>query len=275
MPSTVLIDWAMGQGMKSTRRRILSLGSCILVVTSVCLSANVHAAEVRVAVAANFTAPMAQIAATFEKSTGHRLLISYGSTGRLFAQISNGAPFEVLLAADSTAPAKLEASGLTVKGSRMTYAIGRLVLWSPLPTVVDSHADVLRRGDYTRLAIAAPLLAPYGAAAVQTLERLGLRAASQPKWVTGESIGQAYSLVATGNAQLGFVAASQVFSGGKLISGSAWLVPADLHSPIRQEAVLLNRAQSNLAARALLTYLKSDAAKAIMASFGYEAPKRQ
>ena len=272
MPLIVLINWAAGQGMQSTRRRIVAVAASILMVTAACFSVAAQAAEVRVAVAANFTAPMAQIAAAFEQSTGHRLLISYGSTGRLFAQISNGAPFDVLLAADATAPAKLEESGLAVKGSRMTYAVGRLVLWSPLPDVVNSNADVLRRGDYSRLAIAAPLLAPYGAAAVQTLERLGLRAASQPKWVTGESIGQAYSLVATGNAQLGFVAASQVFSGGKLISGSAWLVPADLHSTIRQDAVLLSRGQSNPAARALLAYLKAEAAKAVMASFGYKAP---
>ena len=263
-----LIDTAERRGVDSVRRRIVALAANILVVLTACISVAAQGAEVRVAVAANFTAPMAQLAAAFEKSTGHRLVLSYGSTGRLFAQISNGAPFDVLLAADSAAPAKLVANGLAIKGSRLTYAVGRLVLWSPLPDVVNSNADVLRRGDYARIAIAAPLLAPYGAAAVQTLDRLGLLAASQPKWVTGESIGQAYSMVATGNAQLGFVAASQVFSGGQLISGSAWLVPAELHSPIRQDAVLLKRGQSNPAATALLAYLKSDTANAVIASFG-------
>ena len=253
-----------------TKFAAVALAYCLAVVASAS-----RAAEVRVAVAANFIAPMTQIALGFEKSTGHKAQLTTGATGRFFAQISNGAPFDVLLAADSTTPAKLEQDGLAVTGSRFTYAVGRLVLWSAVIGTVDSQGDVLRRGDFTRLAIAAPLLAPYGAAAVQTLERLGLRAATQPKWVTGESIGQAFSMVATGNAQLGFVAASQVFENGQLKSGSAWLVPADLHSPIRQDAVLLNKGKSNPAAAALLAYLQGDAAKAVMASFGYEAPGRQ
>lgn len=238
------------------------------------VAGGVHAAEVSVAVAANFTAPMARIAADFEKATGHKAVLSYGATGRFYAQISNGAPFDVLLAADAATPAKLVQEGKAVSGSNFTYAIGRLALWSAAPGFVDAQGDVLRRGQFTYVAIAAPLLAPYGAAALQTLEKLGLRAAIEPKFVTGESVGQAFTMVATGNAELGFVALSQVFENGKLKTGSAWVVPASLHSPITQDAALLNRGQSNPAAIALLAYLKTANAKAVITSFGYEAPSR-
>ncbi len=234
------------------------------------LSCASHAAQVQVAVAANFTAPMKQIAESFEKETGHQVLLSSGATGKFYAQIKSGAPFDVFLSADGETPARLDAEGATVAGSRFTYATGRLVLWSPRPGAVDSRGDVLRANAFRHLAIAAPRLAPYGAAAVQTLTRLGLLGAVESKFVQGESIGQAFGFVASGNAELGFVALSQVFENGQLKSGSGWVVPADLHSPLRQDAVLLARGKDNPAAAALMRYLKSDRVRAIIRAYGYE-----
>ena len=228
-----------------------------------------QAAEVNVAVAANFSAPMKRIAEEFEKDTGHKVVLSFGATGRFFAQITNGAPFDVFLSADDETPAKLETEGAAVAGSRFTYATGRLVLWSAKLAFVDDKAAVLVRNDFRHLAIAAPKLAPYGAAAMEVLTKTGMLALVQPKLVTGDSIGQAFNMISTGNAELGFVAMSQVFEGGKLKSGSAWVVPVNLHSPLRQDAVLLARARSNPAALQLLTFLKSGQARAIMNSFGY------
>ena len=230
----------------------------------------VTAAEVRVAVAANFTAPMKLIADAFEKSTGHQLVLSYGATGKFYAQIINGAPFDVLLAADNETPEKLEKQGAAVPGTRCTYATGRLVLWSAQRGLVDEMGEVLTRNSFTRLAIAAPKLAPYGAAAMQVMAKSGVLLAVQTRLVTGDSIGQAFNMVATGNAELGFVAMSQVFVDGRLKSGSAWVVPSDLHSPIKQDAVLLVRGKANPAALQLLAFLKSAQSKAIMATFGYE-----
>lgn len=232
-------------------------------------AAGARAGEVSVAVAANFTAPMQRIAVAFEKDTGHRAVPAFGSTGRFYAQVSNGAPFQVLLAADDETPAKLEKEGATVPGTRMTYAIGRLVLWSARPGVVDANGDVLRRGGPERLAIADPKLAPYGAAAMQVLGKLGVHAAWRPKIVQGESIAQAYQFVATGNAPIGFVALSQVMADGRIDKGSAWTVPAGLHDALRQDAVLLLPGKDNPAALALLQYLKGDAARAILRGFGY------
>ena len=243
-------------------------------VAATATAVNARAGEVRVAVAANFTAPMTLLAADFEKASGHKLLLSYGATGRFYAQIGNGAPFDVLLAADVATPQKLVQEGKAVKGSAFTYAQGRLALWSARPQLVDAQGDVLRRGNFRHVAIASPLLAPYGAAAAQTLQQLGLSTAIAPKLVTAESIGQAFTMVASGNAELGFVALSQVLASGQLKSGSLWVVPASLHSPIRQDAVLLQRGLSNPAAAALLVFLKSDRAKAVITSFGYEGVAR-
>jgi molybdate transport system substrate-binding protein len=233
-------------------------------------SAAALADEVQVAVAANFTAPMKLIAADFEKDTGHKALLTFGATGKFYAQITNGAPFEVFLAADDETPARLEKEGMAVNGSRFTYATGKLVLWSAQPGVVDAQGEVLKKGDFKKIAIAAPKLAPYGAAAVETMNRLGLQAALEPKLVQGESIGQAFGFVSTGNAELGFIALSQVYEGGKLKSGSAWIVPESLHSPIRQDAVLLARAKDSKAAAQLMAFLKTDKARAVIRSFGYE-----
>jgi len=237
---------------------------------AVLFAAGAQAAEVQVAVAANFVGPMKVLAADFEKASGHKAVVTSGSTGKFYAQIRSGAPFDVLLAADDETPARLDRDGAAVPGSRFTYAIGKLVLWSPKPGFVDGNGDVLKRGQFAHLALAAPKLAPYGAAAVQTLTRLGLLAALEPRFVQGESIGQTFGFVTSGNAELGFVALSQVYEDGKVKSGSAWIVPTHLHDPIRQDAVLLAGAKDNAAAAALLAYLKTDKAKAVIRAFGYD-----
>ena len=248
-------------------QRVLSLSSVIGMALA---GAPAFAEEVQVAIAANFTAPMKIIAADFEKETGHKTVLSFGATGKFYAQITNGAPFEVFLAADDETPARLEKEGYAVKGSRFTYATGKLVLWSAQPGLVDAQGEVLKKNTFNKIAIAAPKLAPYGAAAVESIAKLGLTAAIEPKLVIGESIGQAFSFVSTGNAELGFVALSQVYEGGKIKSGSAWIVPENLHSPIRQDAVLLAKAKDNKAAVALIAFLKTEKAKDVIRSFGYQ-----
>jgi molybdate transport system substrate-binding protein len=232
-------------------------------------SSLAHANQVQVAVAANFTAPMQKIAVQFEQDTGHKAVLSFGATGKFYAQIRNGAPFEVLLAADDTTPARLEREGQAVRGSRFTYAIGKLVLWSARSHYVDPHGDVLRNGGFSHLSIGNPKTAPYGLAAVETLQKLNLYARLQPKIVQGENISQAQQFVSSGNAELGFVALSQVWRDGKLSGGSAWIVPSTLYSPIRQDALILDKGATNPAARALAAYLKSDKARAIIRAFGY------
>lgn len=233
------------------------------------LSWSAQADTVNVAVAANFTAPARVLAAIFEKTTGHEAKLSYGATGAFYSQIKNGAPFDVLLAADDERPIKLEKEGDTVPGSRFTYAIGQLVLWSAKPGVVDGQGEVLKGGQFNKLAIANPKLAPYGAAAVETLNKLGLYAAVQPKLVTGESIGQTYNFVATGNADIGFIALSQIQEAGKLKGGSAWIVPANLHAPIVQDGVILKRAAANPVAKAWMELLRSPKAKELIRGYGY------
>ena len=233
-------------------------------------SLSLHADEVQVAVAANFTAPMQQIAAQFEKDSGHKAVLAFGATGKFYAQITNGAPFEILLAADDETPARLEKEGLGVPGSRFTYALGKLVLWSADAGRVDNAGAVLRSGDYRHLAIANPKAAPYGTAAMEALGRLGVLPEVQPRIVQGENISQAHQFVVSGNAELGFVALSQVYKDGKLASGSMWPVPAELYTPILQDAVLLAKGRDKPAASALLAYLKGDKARAVIRSYGYE-----
>ena len=260
------------QNPRPTRRlavvRWLSLAVCLGVLGAG--ASGAQAADVRVAVAANFSAPMQTIARAFEQATGHKAILSWGSTGNLFAQIQNGAPFDVLLAADDETPRKLEHLQWAVAGSRFTYALGRLVLWSRQPGLVDDQAEVLRAGRFHKIAIANPKLAPYGAAAMEVLSTLGLTQTLQPKFVQGDNIAQTYQFVATENATLGFVALSQVVAQGRIVAGSAWLVPAHLHTPIRQAAVLLHKGRDNPAAHALLSYLRSDTAKSIIRAHGYE-----
>ena len=235
------------------------------------LSASTAAAgEVRIAVAPNFAAPMKQIAEQFERETGHKALISLGATGELYAQIRNGAPFDVLLAADDVRPKQTVSQGLGVKGSVFTYATGRLALWSKSPTLVDAKGAVLREDGFDRLAIANYKTAPYGAAALNAIEQLGVRQALIPRLVEGKSIGQVYQFVSTGNADLGFVGLSQITQNGKITEGSAWIVPAALHPPIRQDAVLLTRGADNPVARALMAHLQSEKTKALIRSYGYE-----
>ncbi len=247
---------------------MLRIVSCLLLGLFAASAAT--AAEVSVAVAANFTAPMQKIAAAFEKDTGHKAVLSFGSTGKFYAQIKNGAPFEVFLAADDETPARLEKEGGIVPGSRFTYAIGQLVLWSSQAGAVDAKGEVLRSGDFKRIAVADPKLAPYGAAAMQVIQKLGLAERLTPRFVQGENIGQTYQFVATGNAQLGFVAMSQVYADGRLSQGSAWGVPAELYTPIRQDAVILSKAKANPAAAALVDYLRGDKARAIILGYGYQ-----
>lgn len=229
-----------------------------------------QAAEVSVAVAVNFSAPMQKIAALFEQDTGHKVILAFGSTGRFYAQIKNGAPFQVLVAADDETPVKLEQEGWGVSGSRFTYAIGRLVLWSKQAAVVDDAGAVLKTAKFEKLALADPRLSPYGLAAVQTLSQLGLWETLKPKFVQGENIAQTFQFVVTENAQLGFVALSQVYAEGRIPQGSAWIVPESLHTPIRQDALVLKNGKNNPAAAALLHYLRSDKVRIIIRSYGYK-----
>ena len=251
--------------MKSLRLSAIVLASLLAV------SLQAHADEVSVAVAANFTAPMQKIAAEFEKETGHKVVASFGATGKFYAQIKNGAPFEVLLTADDETPLKLINEKAAVAGSQFTYAIGKLVLWSAKPAVVDAKGEVLKTGGFDHIALANPKLAPYGAAGVEVMKALGAYDALQPKVVMAENITQAYQFVSSGNALLGFVALSQVLKDGK-IEGSSWIVPDKLYKPIRQDAVILDKGKGKPAAEALVKYLKGSKAKAVIKSFGYELP---
>jgi len=260
----------MGQRQTVIRCIDVKWSDILLLAWGLLTAGVAQAAQVNVAVAANFSAPMQQIASAFEKDTGHKAVVSLGSTGKLYAQIKNNAPFQVLLAGDDETPARLEREGLSQPGTRFTYAVGRLVLWSKQPGLVDDQGEVLRKAGFERLAIADPQLAPYGAAAMQTLAQLGLLPGLRARLVQGENIAQTYQFVATGNAALGFVALSQVSADGRLIEGSAWVVPANLHASIRQDAVLLTKGKDNLAAKALMAYLRGEKARAIIRSFGYE-----
>jgi len=248
--------------MNSIRGILITLAAAWLPLAS-------HAAEVQIAVASNFTAPMHVIAERFERDTGHQALLAFGSTGKLYAQIRNGAPFEVLLAADEEIPSKLEGEGLGVAGSRFTYAIGTLVLWSGKEGYVDDQAKALTQRPFRHLAIANPKTAPYGAAAMATLTQLGLADSVREKLVQGENIAQTYQFVASGNAELGFVALSQLLEDGEIGQGSAWVVPAAYHPPIRQDALLLTKGRDNPAAQALLDYLQSAKVTDVIQAYGY------
>jgi molybdate transport system substrate-binding protein len=234
-----------------------------------CWLGAARAGEVKVAVASNFAGPLARIAKGFTAASGHTLKVSSGATGKFRTQIRSGAPFEVLIAADDDTPQQLITAGLGVKGSDFTYAIGKLVLWSAKPGVVDTDGQVLAGKGFAHLAIANPKVAPYGAAALEVIKARGLSDALAPRLVTAESIAQAFQFVSTGNAELGFVALSQVAVPGKPVTGSYWLVPPHLYGEIRQDAVLLKAGEKNPAARALLDYLRSAPARAVIAAWGY------
>jgi molybdate transport system substrate-binding protein len=233
------------------------------------LTLAAQAGEVTVAVAANFAGPLAKIGEGFTAATGHTLKLSAGATGKFYTQILAGAPFEVLIAADDETPKKLIAEGQAVAGSNFTYAIGKLVLWSAQPGYVDDQGAVLTGGKFSHVAIANPKIAPYGAAGLEVIKARGLGDAIGPKLVTAESIAQAYQFVVTGNAELGFVALSQVAVPGKPVQGSYWVVPASLYTQIKQDAVLLKPGEKSAAAKALLDYLKSAPAKAVIQAYGY------
>ncbi len=248
----------------------LFIAAICVIAPGLMLSGPALAAEVKVAVAANFAAPMKDMAAAFEAQTGHRVVMTPGATGKFYAQISHGAPFEVFLSADDETPARLEKEGKAVSGSRITYAIGRLILWSPKEGLVTDGAQTLKAANFRFLSIASPRVAPYGMAAVQTMQKLGLLTTLEPKVVQGENIAQAYQFVTSGNADLGFVALSQVWQNGRLKSGSGWVVPETYHDALRQDAVLLEAGKSSEAAKALMAFLASGKAREIMVSYGYK-----
>lgn len=239
----------------------------ILALGALLPAAPASAAEVQVAVAANFTEPAKAIAAAFEASTHDHVALSFGSSGQFYTQIQHGAPFEVLLSADADRPERIEKEGLGVAGTRFSYAIGRLVLWSAMPGLVDPKGAVLKGGRFEKLAIADPDAAPYGVAAVQTMQKLGVYDALQPRIVKGTSITQAYQFVKSGAAELGFVALAQVIADP---SGSRWLVPESDHAPIDQQAILLKPGADDPAAKVFLAFLKGGQARAIIKRFGYE-----
>lgn len=238
----------------------------VVVLGGVGFANPVAAADTYAAVAANFTAAAKEIAVAFEKRTGNRVILSSGSTGQLHAQILNGAPFEIFLAADVEHPEALERDGVAVARARFTYAIGKLVLWSAKPDFVDSKGAVLKDGAFAKLAVANPKTAPYGTAALEALEKLGLKDAVAAKLVYGENIAQTHQFVATGAAAIGFVALAQVIGSEE---GSRWMVPDGLYTPIRQQAVLVKKGEANPAAKAFFAFLKGPEAIAIINKFGY------
>lgn len=247
-------------------RRLIALLSVILIAAG-----PVRAAEtpLNVAVASNFRTAMGALVASFEEKTGHTVNLAFGSSGKHYAQIRNGAPFDAFFAADTDRPVRLEAEEIALPGSRFTYALGRLVLWSPQPGYVDSAGAVLRNGKFRHLAIANPDLAPYGAAAREALQSLGLWKTLQSRLVRGENIGQAYQFVHSGNAELGFISQSLLAWPGHPARGSWMIVPQDLYAPIEQQAVLLRDSE---VARALMAFVRSPEARALIEAYGYEAP---
>jgi molybdate transport system substrate-binding protein len=254
--------------------RLLRLFGWVIISSGAVVCATAKAEEVTVAVAANFAAPMQKIAQAFEQDTGHKALLAFGATGKFYAQIKNGAPFAVLLSADDETPARLEKEGVAIAGTRFTYAIGRLALWSKNPLLVDDKGQVLLsnatdKNSFKKIAIADPKLAPYGAAAIEVLGRMDALAKLTPKLVQGDSIGQAFQFVMTENAELGFVALSQISIDGRITQGSAWVVPQNLYTPLKQEAVLLPLGKNNAAALALMKYMRTDRAQAIIRAYGY------
>jgi molybdate transport system substrate-binding protein len=233
------------------------------------VASHLQAEEITVAVASNFMSAMRDIQSQFEQDEGHKVRLSFGSSGQLYAQIIHGAPFQIFFSADQEKAVALERDGVAVSGSRFTYATGRLALWSASSDMVDQEGAVLRRAK--KIALANPLLAPYGGAAVEVLRNLGLEAATRSRWVQGENIAQVWQFVSSGNADVGFVALSQVMHSGHPGTGSTWIIPAHLHTPILQDAVLLRRGEDSLASRSLLRFVRSAKGLSILAANGYES----
>lgn len=249
-----------------TPKRLFVVAAAVLALST----AGARADDVTVAVAANFNEPLKALAPLFEKAEGHHLTIVSGSSGQLVTQIGQGAPFDVFLSADQERPQKLEQMGGGVKGTRFTYALGTLTLWSADAGLIGTDgAAVLKGGKFLHIAIANPKLAPYGLAATQVMAKLGVADALKDKIVTSENIGQTFTTVSTGNAELGFVALSSVMNPGAAAKGSRWDPPADFYDPIKQDAILLTRARDNAGAKAFLTWLKGDEARKVIRSYGY------
>jgi len=246
-----------------------TVGLTAIALLAVLGAVRAEAGSLRIAVASNFAAPIRVLASRFEAESGHTVTLSFGSTGKHYAQIRHGAPFDAFFAADSERPARLEREARIVPGSRFTYAVGRLALWSPQPGYVDSTGRVLEEGAFHRLAIANPRLAPYGAAAREVLEALGLWQRLSGRMVRGENIGQTFHFVRSGSAELGFVAYAQIRQPDRPVTGSWWRVPAELHTPIEQQVVLLHDTPTG---RAFLAFVKSETAQALIRAFGYDLP---
>ncbi len=249
-----------------------SARSVALILVLIAWPGSVDAETIHVAVASNFADPAATLAEQFRKATGHAVTLSAGSSGKFFAQVRHGAPYQAFFSADQDKPLALEEAGLAVPGSRFTYAIGVLALWSPKPGFIENSPARLTSGPFNKLALANPRLAPYGMAAVEVMQQLQLTSATQTHWVQGENIAQTFQFVRSGNADLGFVALSQITKDGRPLSGSAWVVPDHLHRPILQDAVLLKRGADSPAARAFLEFVRSDAARKTIQSYGYRMP---
>jgi molybdate transport system substrate-binding protein len=247
--------------MKFAKSVQLAIGITILVLSCT----DVPAAQTNVAVAANFAEPAREIAAAFRQRTGHEAVLSFGASGQFYTQITQGAPFQVFLSADENRPKKLVDDGLAVADSHYTYAIGKLVLWSKTAGLVRGE-ETLKAATFARLSICNPMAAPYGAAAIETMRSLKVLEKLEPKLVEGATITQAFQFVETGNAELGFVALSQL-AGRE--TGSRWLVPQELYSPIRQDAVLLKNGISNEAAVGFIAFLRGPEARAIIEKYGY------
>lgn len=240
----------------------------VLLVVAILKVTSLQAAEIKVAVAANFYKPVLTLVDHYQKETGHHVQVSAGSTGKLYAQIKNGAPFEVFLAADQQRPSLLVKEGLAEPKSQFTYALGSLVLWSNNPELVDGKGEILKE-ELKHIAICNPKTTPYGAAAVSAMKNLGVYNELEPKFVEGQSVGQTYQQISSGAVDLGFVALSQVLVDKQLNGGSLWLVPNELYSPIKQDAVLLKQGSNNAAAKQFLAYLQTEQSKQLIKDFGY------
>jgi len=246
-------------------RSLRSIVAAAVLLSCGLVASRADADQVKVAVAANFTAPAKEIAAAFRRKTGNELVLSFGSSGQFYTQITQEAPFQVFLSADQARPEKLAGEGLAAPESRFTYAVGKLVLWSKQPGYVHGEAT-LRGAGFAKLSICNPAAAPYGEAAVEALKSLKLYAALKPKFVEGADIMQTFQFVATGNAEVGFVALSQL---GGDVGGSRWLVPQTLYAPIRQDAILLKKGAGSDAAAAFMQFLKGPQARSIIEKYGY------
>lgn len=255
--------------MKKSNQRLITIAMVAVALTT----PIAKAATVKLAVATNFTDAMKQIATAFEQDTGHQSKVSYASSGKLFAQIQHGAPYDVFLSADTDKPVQLAQKQLAIGSSRFTYAQGQLVLWAPgLSLVTSNIQSTLSEAKFAHFAIANAKLAPYGVAAMETLKTMGVYQTLKPKLVQGENIGQTYQYIHSRNAQMGFVAYAQLIKTGHHKGDDYWIVDNQWHAPIEQTAILLTQAKNSDAAKAFMRYLQSPKAKAIIKAFGYNTP---